>query len=158
MQQIIICRPLSLFCDTYSLHCYILFKLIIFFINKLFLHLSYILCPFLQFLHILFYFTTIFFLYNYSSTQNINFLIPDDAIHTLIGKRLGFDFYLRSERSHLYNVYFQTYNVLLKGNMNRSSNILILSSHIKHCRLHAFICNTYKVLSHEFCYITQIKI
>ena len=38
----------------------------------------------------------IFFLYNYSSTQNLNFLIPDDAIHTLIGKRSDFYFYLRS--------------------------------------------------------------
>lgn len=126
-----------------------------FFINKLFYTFHTYFCPFLQFLHILFYFTTFLFFYIIIAPRK-TFSYPWWCHSHIDWKKIRFSFLFK--QLNVSHVQCLVSNILLKDNMNRSSNILILSSHIKHWRLHAFTCNTYNVLLHVFCYITQITI
>ena len=155
MQQIIICRPFIFVLWHTLITLLYLIQIDNFFINKLFYTFHTYFCLFSQFLHILFYFTTFLFFYIIIAPRK-TFSYPWWHHSHIDWQKIRFSFLFKQLKvSH---VQCLVSNILLKGNMNRSSNILILSSHIKHCRLHAFTCNTYNVLLHVFCYITQITI
>ena len=120
MQQIIICRPFIFVLWHTLITLLYLIQIDNFFINKLFYTFHTYFCLFLQFLHILFYFTTFLFFYIIIAPRK-TFSYPWWCHSHIDWQKIRFSFLFKQLKvSH---VQCLVSNILLKGNMNRSSNI-----------------------------------